>query len=346
MNESPSFYALALQTTCTAVNAAADPRACMLESCARVHRQAEAAKRFIGGDLRLIVLPEYLLTGFPMGESAAQWAEKAAIAAGGPEYAALGELAVKVGVFLAGNAYERDDHFPGIHFQTSFIIDPRGEVILRYRRLVSLFAPSPYDVLDRYLELYGEAALFPVVDSDIGRLAAIASEEILYPEIARALALRGAEIFVHSSSEAASALPTPKNIAKQARALENLAYVVSANTAGIEGIGIPRASTDGNSQVVDFRGSVIAQAQVGESIAACSEIDLAALRRFRRRPGMANTLSRQPLALWRRALGSAQIQPANTLIAGDGSLVAPTAAFYGERQRRAIDRLIEDDIIV
>jgi predicted amidohydrolase len=311
-----------------------------------VHTQAEAAKRFIGGDLRLVVLPEYLLTGFPMGESAAQWTEKAAIAAGGPEYAALGELAVKVGVFLAGNAYERDAHFPGIYFQTSFIIDPRGDVILRYRRLVSLFAPSPYDVLDRYLDVYGEEALFPVVDTDIGRLAAIASEEILYPEIARALALRGAEIFVHSSSEVASALPTPKNIAKQARALENLAYVVSANTAGIDGIGIPRASTDGNSQIVDFRGLVIAQAQVGESIAACTEIDLSALRRFRRRPGMANTLSRQPLALWRRALGSTQIQPANTLIAGDGSLLAPTAAFYGERQRRAIERLIEDKIFV
>jgi predicted amidohydrolase len=208
-----------------------------------------------------------------------------------------------------------------------------------------LFAPSPYDVFDRYREVYGEASLFPVVATELGRLAAIASEEILYPEIARALALRGAEIFVHSSSEVASALMTPKNVAKQARALENLAYVVSANTAGIDGIGIPRASTDGNSQIVDFRGLVLAQAQVGESIAACAELDLAALRRYRRRPGMGNTLSRLPLELWRQALGTAQIQAANTLIGADGGLVQPTPGFYGERQRQAIERLIDEKII-
>jgi len=350
MTESPSFYALGLQTTCIAVNGAADARASMLESCARIRRQTQAAKRFIGADLRLVVLPEYLLTGFPMGESAAQWAEKSALDAGGPEYAALGEIATQVDVFLAGNAYERDANFPGIYFQTSFIIDPRGGVILRYRRLVSLFAPSPYDVWDKYRDIYGEDSLFPVVDTELGRLAAIASEEILYPEIARAFALRGAEIFVHSSSEVASALPTPKNVAKQARALENLAYVVSANTAGIDGIAIPRASTDGNSQIVDFRGQVIAQAALGESIAACAEIDLAALRRYRRRPGMGNILSRLPLELWRHALGGpalggAQIQPPNSLVRADGSLLLPTPSFYGERQQRAIDRLSEANII-
>jgi predicted amidohydrolase len=345
MADSPAFYALGLQTPCVAVNAAHDARAVMLDSCARVLRQTQAAKRFIGRDLRLVVLPEYLLTGFPMGESAAQWAAKSALDAGGPEYAALGEVATTAAVFLTGNAYERDEHFPGIYFQTSFIIDPRGQVVLRYRRLVSLFAPSPYDVWDKYRDIYGEDAVFPVVDTELGRLAAIASEEILYPEIARALALRGAEIFVHSSSEVASALPTPKNIAKQARALENLAYVVSANTAGIEGIAIPRASTDGSSQIVDFRGMVIAQAALGESIAACAEIDLAALRRYRRRPGMGNMLSRQPLELWRHALGSAQIQPPNSLVSDDGSVLQPTASFYGERQQRAIDRLSEEKII-
>ncbi len=346
MSESPSFYALALQTACVAVNAAPDPRTCMLQSCARVLRQTLAAKRFIGKDLRLVVLPEYLLTGFPMGESAEQWAEKAAIGVDGPEYAALAEIATQANVFLAGNAYERDAHFPGIYFQTSFIINPPGEVVLRYRRLVSLFAPSPYDLWDKYRDIYGEDALFPVVETELGRLAAIASEEILYPEIARAFALRGAEVFVHSSSEVASALPTPKNIAKQARALENLAYVVSANTAGIDGIAIPRESTDGNSQIVDFRGLVIAQAALGESIAACAEIDLAALRRYRRRPGMGNILSRQPLALWRHALGNAQIQPPNTLLAVDGSLLQPSPSFYAERQQRAIERMTREKIIV
>ena len=185
----------------------ADSRGRMAVAIARVGRQIAAAKRFIGADVRLVVLPEYLLTGFPMGDSAAGWADKAAIDVGGDEYAALGAVARAADIHLAGNAYERDVHFPGLYFQTSFLIDPAGAVVLRYRRLISLFGPSPYDVWDRYVEVHGPAAIFPVADTAIGRIAAIASEEILYPDIARAFALRGAELLVHSSSEVARPCP-------------------------------------------------------------------------------------------------------------------------------------------
>lgn len=110
-------------------------------------------------------------------------------------------------------------------------------------------------------------------------------EEILYPEIARAHALRGAEIFLHSSSEIGSPIDTNKAIAKRARAFENLAYVVSANTAGIEGTGLPLASADGNSQIVDWKGRVVAESNSGETFTAFADIDLNALRTARRTPG-------------------------------------------------------------
>src|SRR2546430_2207941 len=77
-------------------------------------------------------------------------------------------------------------------------------LVLRYRRLLSMFAPSPWDVWDAFLDRYGIDAVFPVATTEIGRLAAIASEEILYPEIARAHAVKGAEILLHSTSEAGS----------------------------------------------------------------------------------------------------------------------------------------------
>jgi predicted amidohydrolase len=225
----PSPYlALPLQTACHAVNGAADAaeaRPMMAASIQRIGAQIQASKRFIGPDLRLVVLPEYVLTGFPMGEAAAVWSAKAALEIDGPEYQALGAIARAADIFLAGNAYEQDPHFPGLYFQTSFVIAPDAKVVLRYRRLISMFSPSPYDVYDRYVGVYGAEALFPVAETEIGRLAAIASEEILYPEIARAHALRGAEVFVHSSSESGASIPTPKGIAKPARAIENLAWM-------------------------------------------------------------------------------------------------------------------------
>jgi predicted amidohydrolase len=343
-----AYRALALQTPCHAIRGL-DPAAArmrMREALTRIEGEIEASVRFIGPDVKLVVLPEYVLTGFPMGETAAEWRERAAIDADGDEIGALAAVAARLGLHVALNAYERDPHFPGLYFQACFLLGPTGGLLLRYRRLISLFAPSPYDVLDRYLGLYGEDALFPVAETALGRIAAIASEEILYPEIARILAAKGAEVFVHSSSETASPFATPKAIAKQARAIETLAYVVSANTAGVHGVSLPAASADGGSMIVSPEGLILAKADLGPSMTAYAEIDLEALRRLRRRPGMANLPSRQPYALYARAYAQLDAQPANSLIGPEGDVVAPSgAAWYAERQRKVIAALAERGVI-
>ncbi len=310
------YKALALQTTCHAVNhltTQAEVRAHVRREIDRIGAQIKASVAFIGRDLRLVVLPEYFLTSFPLGESLAQWREKACLAADGPEFEWLGKVAQANQIFLSGNAYETDPHFPDLYFQASFIIGPSGEVVLRYRRLVSMFAPTPHDVWEKYLDIYGLEGVFPVAQTEIGRLACIASEEILYPEIARCLAMRGAEVFLHSSSEVGSPLLTQKNVAKLARAIENMAYVVSANSAGISGIPIPLASTDGSSKIVNYNGLVLAEAGYGESMVANADIDLNALRHFRHRPAMGNLLARQRFELYAESYAQHSFYPPNTL---------------------------------
>jgi len=339
--QAPAYRALALQVTCQAINRLPDrdsARARMRASIDRLGQQIRASKAFIGGDLKLIVLPEYFLTGFPMGDTLQAWGDKAALAVDGPEYEALGALCVGNQIFLSGNAYELDRHFPGLYFQTSFVIDPSGKVVLRYRRLISMFAPTPHDVWNRYLDIYGLDGVFPVAKTAIGRLAAVASEEILYPEICRVLALRGAEVFLHSSSETASPRLTPKDIAKRARALENLAYVVSANSAGIADIDIPVASTDGLSKIVDYLGEVRIEAAQGESMVANAELDLAALRRYRQRAGMGNLLARQRLELFASTYAQS-VYPPNTMLGPDGKLRIPERSHFVETQRAVIERL-------
>jgi predicted amidohydrolase len=311
-----SYRALALQVTAHAVNATRDreeARSLIFQSISRLEQQIAASIAFIGFDCKLIVLPEYFLTGFPMGESLEIWAEKACIEMAGAEYEALGKIAQKLKIFLAGNAYELDPNFPGLYFQTCFAIAPSGDIVLRYRRLNSMFAPTPHDVWDKYLECYGLEGVFPVAKTAIGNLAALASEEILYPEVARCLALRGAEIFLHSTSEVYGNARSPKEAAKISRAVENMAYVISANTAGIANISIPLSSADGGSKIIDYRGLVLAETGTGESMVAFAEIDLTALRKYRRRPGLNNLLSRQRLELYAQTY-SQQIYPPNTML--------------------------------
>ncbi len=315
-----SFRALALQLTCHAVNQAQDrteARSLMEKAIARLDLQIAASRAFIGSDCRLVLLPEYWLTGFPMGESVAVWAEKACLAMEDPLYDALGQIAQKHGIFLAGNAYELDPNFPNLYFQNCFVLDPSGSMVLRYRRLNSIYTPTPYDVWDKYLDCYGLERVFPVAKTAIGNLAAIASDEILFPEVARSLAVRGAEIFLHPTSEVYGNARSPKEAAKISRAVENLAYVISANTAGIANSPIPLASVDGGSKIVDYRGIVLAQTGAGESMAAFAEIDLAALRRDRRRPGINNLLSRHRSALYADSYQQPHFYPANTMVEGE-----------------------------
>jgi deaminated glutathione amidase len=340
--DAPAYRALALQVACHPVNRCPDRDAArqrMSQSLEHVGRAVRAAKVFLGPDVRLVVLPEYFLTGYPLGESVAEWRDKAALEPEGPEYATLARIATDNAVFLAGNAYETDEAFPGLYFQASVVIAPDGRTVLRYRRLVSMFAPTPHDVWDRYLDRYGLEGVFPVAQTEIGRLAAIASEEILYPEIARAHALRGAEVFVHSTSEIGSPRLTPKDVAKRARAIENLAYVVSANTGGFRDADLPGASTDGMSKIVDYLGEVRIEAGYGESAVACAEIDLAALRRYRRRPGMGNLLARQRLELFAPVYAGPPVHPANSLLDGGGAPVVPDRSQFLATQRAVIERL-------
>ena len=340
------YSAVAMQLTARSLEALGESevRPAMLSHIGELAGTIRASSIFVeqyGGDpVKLAVLPEYLFTSYPGRITIPNFAARCGWDADGPEYDALGKVAHSLGMHIAGNAYERDAAFPDFYFQTSFLIAPSGEVVLRYRRLLSMFAPSPHDVWDAYLDRYGLDAIFPVADTAIGRIGAIASEEILYPEIARLLAMRGAEIFVHSSSEIGSPLATPKDIAKQARAFENAAYLVSANTAGIGGAALPLASADGGSRVVDYRGKILAQSLSGETFTAFASIDIDALRKLRRTPAMINSLARQRPALFAQAYAASAeaFHQANGMIE-DGAPKVPDRDYFKRAQEAVIARL-------
>ncbi|MBM3440534.1 MAG: nitrilase [Bacteroidetes bacterium] len=338
-----SYKALALQLTTASVNSCTsglESKNQMLAAVSRIHAQTKASKAFIGSDLQLVVLPEYFLTGFPMGETTAEWQEKGCIHPNDEVYGALKHLAEDCKIHLSGNVYELDDHFQQLFFQTSFIIGPTGTLLLRYRRLNSMYAATPHDVFDEYISVYGMDSLFPVAHTPLGNLACLASEEILYPEIARCLSLKGAEIFLHNTSEVGALSPTPKNIAKQARAIENMAYVISANSAGITGYAIPAHSTDGHSQIVQYEGMVLCEAGFGESMVANATINLGALREHRMRPGMSNYLSRQRFELFAPTY-TQSIYPANSLQGKN-----PSRSHYIQQQQSVIAMLKEKKIIL
>lgn len=312
-----SYKALALQLTCPAINACQtrdEAEVLMLQTIERIEPQLAASIGLIGRDTLLVVVPESFLTGPTTTETNEAWREKAALEIDGRVYEALGAMVQRQQIYFAGNAYEQEPFFPELFFQTSFIIGPTGNVLLRYRRLNAMFIPTPHDVWELYLDAYGYDSLFPVVKTNIGNLACVASDDILFPEVARCLAMRGAEVLLHSTAEMGSPLLTPRSVAKMARAVENMVYVVSANSGGITGSPIPAGSTDGGSKLIDPKGLVLAEAGYGESLVANADIDLAALREFRQRPAAGNLLARQRFELYAGSYTKHSVFPPNTLL--------------------------------
>lgn len=343
------YLALALQVPTRPVAGFADRALARLQMEANIRAIGAALEAGVpqlaeshGLPVSLVVLPEYVLTGAPGGGTFAHWRNLACLEMNGPEYESLAAIANHGGFFLAGNAYEEDPNFPELYFQCSFVLSPGGEIVLRYRRLISLYSPSPYDVWDRYLEIYGMAGVYPVANTSIGRIAAVASEEILYPEIARCHVMRSAEILVHSTSEMGSPRSTAKELARQARAAENIAYVVSANTAGVPGTGLPVRSSTGMSKILDFEGRILAAAPPGgASIAAHGLIDIEALRERRRREGLGNTLPRLPLQAFSASYAQVMGRTPNQL---QGAIDASRSRLQ-DLQAATIERLTRDGLV-
>ena len=338
-----AYRALALQTRVETIHNLPDvvsARELMHRTIDRIGGEVAAAVAWTGGDLRLVVLPESCLTGPAIADPVAEWTAKAAIDIDGPEYERFGDIASSHNVFIAGTAFERDENFPDLNFHTCFIVAPDGKVVLRYRRLHSLTTPTPYDVWDRYLDIYGYAGIFPVAATEIGVLAAIAGDEILHPEVARAFLMRGAEVFVHPTAQANDQTAASHDVCAAARAVENMAYVVSANAGGIQGGPRPGDSINGGSKIIDHRGLVIAKSGVGATMTCAAEIDLGALRRCRTRAGADNLVASQRFALFAEGYRTLEHFPPNTLLTAP-----PERSHFLDTQRATIARLVDEKVV-
>lgn len=189
------------------------------------------------------------------------------------------------GIYIQTASFlEHDERYPGHVFNTTCLIGPEG-ILYRYRK-VHPWIPwevhtSPHDIPD-----YAES-LFPVAETEIGRIGAATCYDWLFPEAIRQLALAGAEVLVRVSAYMDPWGATPPmdwwTVVNRCRALENMCYVVAANQGAAAGH-YPPFSWPGGSMIVDYDGRILAQADPGpgEKIVV-APVDVAALRHERDR---------------------------------------------------------------
>jgi predicted amidohydrolase len=258
---------------------------------------------------QLFLLPQFSLQGFSMGRSVADWCA-ASVSIPGPQTARLGRLARELGAWIAGTLFERLDEFPGRHFLTGFLISPDGEVVLRYRKLYAFSTKTrPGDVYAEYVARFGRESLFPVAVTPLGRIGMAIAGDVLWPEMTRSLALRGAEILLNPMGSMCTPAEqeTAFGCVRRVRAHENIAYMVVANIGPLDDAPCPPGSR-WPSQVIDFEGRVLAASADGGEAHATAAIDIDALRAQRARP-MRNFLAQLQPELHAPDYAQAQLWP-------------------------------------
>ena len=209
-----------------------------------------------GAKADLLVLPELFSTGY-LFLNEEELRRSAETIPDGPTVSKFIKLAKEENANLVfGIAEGADDKL----FNSSVLLTPKGECYV-YRKLhlfdteKHLFSPG-----DKELEV------FDVGETKIGMMICF---DWIFPEVARILALKGAEIICHPSN---LILPYCQN-AMITRSVENRVFTITSNRTGTEKREDKELTFTGNSQIADPKGRILAKANAEEEKVCVIEID-------------------------------------------------------------------------
>ena len=194
----------------------------------------------------LIVLPEMFSSGFSMNLAATrQRAER-------EDETFLASLARKHDAFVIGGVVSPGSGEKGRN--ESVFVAPGGEVLARYTKI------HPFSLGG---ETAGHEFGTEIVTAEWGGfvVAPFVCYDLRFPEIFRAAAKRGANLFVVIALWPAKRQQHWLTLL-QARAIENQAYIIGVNRVGAE----PLYQYAGRSVVVDPQGMIIADAGESEQV--------------------------------------------------------------------------------
>jgi predicted amidohydrolase len=152
-------------------------------------------------------------------------------------------------VHVVYGTYERGPD-PETVYNTAVLIGPSGQILGGYHK-THLFCGE--DRSGGGWVTPGETAT--VVETDLGRIGLMICFDGDYPELARVMAVRGAEVVCRPSALLRSA--DIWELTNRARAYDNHVFVVAANATGVDPAGVIYF---GNSMVVTPIGEVVARA--------------------------------------------------------------------------------------
>ncbi len=255
------YYAAACQTDFESPVDRSGIEANTKRMCAMLEQTIAGYEPFF--DVRLFTFPEFAHSP-PVYQTATELKNRLAVPVPNEHTDRYEAFAKKHGCYIqTGSFLEVDDNYPGSLFNTTVLIGPTG-ILSKYRK-VNTWIPWEVHTSPADLPKY-EEEMFPVVDTELGKLGVAICYDWLFPETIRQLGFNGAEVIIRVSAYMNPwGTAEPMNwwgLINQTRAIENTAYVVASNQ-GAEFANYPPFCWPGGSMVVDYDGRVLAQADTG-----------------------------------------------------------------------------------
>jgi predicted amidohydrolase len=242
----------ALSVTLVQMSAGADERP-------NADRAAERIARAAAADL--IVLPEVFHVRGTRDDY-----HRAAEPIPGPLTARFSALAARRGAWLLlGSMIERDG---GRVFNTSVLLDRRGGIAARYRKIHLFSARLDAGQTVREEDTYS-AGTEPVLTSLEGWRCGLAiCYDLRFPELFRHYAALGADLLLVPSNFTQRTGKDHWEVLLRARAIENQCYVAAADQCGAD----PRTGVEshGHSMIVGPWGEVLAEAGTDEGLVSAT----------------------------------------------------------------------------
>lgn len=147
------------------------------------------------------------------------------------------DLARELGVVIVTSLFER--RAPGLYHNTAVVFERDGSMAGKYRKMHIPDDPAYYE---KFYFTPGDMGFEPI-DTSVGRLGVLVCWDQWYPEAARLMALRGAEILIYPTAIGWESTDHPEEQARQrdawitiqrAHAVANGLPVVSVNRVGHE----------------------------------------------------------------------------------------------------------------
>jgi N-carbamoylputrescine amidase len=261
---------------------------------ANVTRVEALIRRAAAQGAQIVLTPE-LFEGpyFPQTEEESAF-DLATPSENHPTIARMRALAKELGVVLPVSFFERDGHN---YFNSVAIIDADGAELGIYRKS---HIPDGPGYEEKFYFRPGDTG-FLAWDTRFARIGVGICWDQWFPEAARAMALRGAELLLYPTAIGSEpAAPDDDTQAPWRRvmlghAVANAMPVAAANRIGVEG----GMRFYGSSFICDQRGEIVAELGRDEEGVALAELDREALRRYRanwgffrdRRPELYRSLS-------------------------------------------------------